>query len=73
MAVPVAEGVPFLDLVATHRDLEDDLVAVFRDVLRSAEFVGGPQVPHSPADFISVKQAGIVDPAVTKLQVAMTR
>jgi hypothetical protein len=36
-------------------------------------FVGGPQVPHSPADFISVKQAGIVDPAVTKLQVAMTR
>jgi hypothetical protein len=36
-------------------------------------FVGGPRVPHSPADFISVKQAGIVDPAVTKLQVAMTR
>jgi hypothetical protein len=36
-------------------------------------FVGGSRLPHSPADFISVRQAGIVDPAVTKLQVAMTR
>lgn len=50
MHVP-AEGVPFSDLIAPHRDLEDELVAVFREVLRSAQFVGGPQVDAFEQEF----------------------
>jgi dTDP-4-amino-4,6-dideoxygalactose transaminase len=38
------DGVPFLDLVTPHRDLEDELVALFRQTLGSATFVGGPMV-----------------------------
>jgi hypothetical protein len=32
--------VPFLDLVTPHVELEEELVAVFRDCLRTASFVG---------------------------------
>jgi len=35
--------IPFLDLKAPHLELEEDLVAVFRDSLRNASFVGGSQ------------------------------
>lgn len=45
------EGVPFLDLIAPHRELEEELVAVFRDALRSAQFVGGPQVDAFEQEF----------------------
>src|SRR5262249_24152054 len=38
------DGVPFLDLVSSHRDLEEELVALFRRTLRTASFVGGPVV-----------------------------
>jgi dTDP-4-amino-4,6-dideoxygalactose transaminase len=38
------DGVPFLDLVTPHRELEDELVAVFRQTLASATFIGGPMV-----------------------------
>ena len=38
--------VPFLDLVSPHRELEDELVDVFRRALRSAAFddYGGTRV-----------------------------
>ena len=36
--------VPFLDLVTPHRELEEELVAAFREALRSAAFIGGAQV-----------------------------
>jgi dTDP-4-amino-4,6-dideoxygalactose transaminase len=36
--------VPFLDLVTPHLELEEELVEVFRECLRNASFVGGPQV-----------------------------
>ena len=38
------EPIPFLDLVTPHRKLEGALVNAFRQTLRPAAFVGGPQV-----------------------------
>ncbi len=43
--------VPFLDLVTQHRELEEDLVAVFRDALRTGRFIGGPQVEEFEREF----------------------
>jgi dTDP-4-amino-4,6-dideoxygalactose transaminase len=45
------DHVPFLDLVTVHRELEEELVAVFRDALRSATFIGGPQVEAFEREF----------------------
>jgi dTDP-4-amino-4,6-dideoxygalactose transaminase len=36
--------IPFLDLVTPHVEMEEELVEVFRDCLRSAHFVGGKMV-----------------------------
>ena len=43
--------VPFLDLVTPHKELEEELVAVFRDCLRNASFVGGSQVSEFEKEF----------------------
>jgi dTDP-4-amino-4,6-dideoxygalactose transaminase len=43
--------VPFLDLVTPHLELEEELVEVFRQCLRSASFVGGPQVQAFEQEF----------------------
>jgi dTDP-4-amino-4,6-dideoxygalactose transaminase len=43
--------IPFLDLVTPHVELEDELTAVFRDVIRTAGFVGGPQVEAFEREF----------------------
>jgi dTDP-4-amino-4,6-dideoxygalactose transaminase len=45
------EPIPFLDLVSPHRELEEELVAVFRQALRSAAFVGGEQVEAFEREF----------------------
>ncbi len=39
-----ANKIPFLDLVMPHRELEEELVAVFKTALATAGFVGGPMV-----------------------------
>jgi dTDP-4-amino-4,6-dideoxygalactose transaminase len=39
-------GIPFLDLVTPHAQLEDELVSVFRNALSSAGFIGGPMVEN---------------------------
>jgi len=44
-------GIPFLDLVAPHRSLEDELVAAFRRALQSASFVGGSEVTAFEQEF----------------------
>jgi dTDP-4-amino-4,6-dideoxygalactose transaminase len=36
--------IPFLDLVSHHLELEEELVSVFRESLRSGRFIGGPMV-----------------------------
>jgi len=43
--------VPFLDLVTPHRELENELVEAFRAAVRSAGFVGGPQVSDFEREF----------------------
>ncbi|HEX4038313.1 MAG TPA: DegT/DnrJ/EryC1/StrS family aminotransferase [Acidobacteriaceae bacterium] len=40
----VDAGVPFLDLVTPHVELEQELTAVFRNALHTAGFIGGPVV-----------------------------
>ena len=45
------EPIPFLDLVTPHRELEEELVEVFRQALHSAAFVGGAQVEGFEREF----------------------
>jgi dTDP-4-amino-4,6-dideoxygalactose transaminase len=45
------QSVPFLDLVTPHRELEEELVGAFREALRSAAFIGGPQVEGFEREF----------------------
>jgi dTDP-4-amino-4,6-dideoxygalactose transaminase len=43
--------VPFVDLIAPHKELEEELVAVCRTVFRTAGFIGGPMVEGFEAEF----------------------
>jgi dTDP-4-amino-4,6-dideoxygalactose transaminase len=45
--------VPFLDLVSPHRELEEQLIDVFREAVRSAQFIGGAQVEAFESEFAS--------------------
>jgi dTDP-4-amino-4,6-dideoxygalactose transaminase len=46
--------IPFLDLVTPHRELEAELVSVFRSALVSAGFVGGPSLEAFEREFAEV-------------------
>jgi dTDP-4-amino-4,6-dideoxygalactose transaminase len=43
--------IPFLDLVTPHRELEAELVGVFRATLDKAAFIGGPMVEEFEKSF----------------------
>ena len=45
------DKIPFLDLVAPHRELEEDLSAVCREAFRTARFIGGPNLTGFEEDF----------------------
>jgi dTDP-4-amino-4,6-dideoxygalactose transaminase len=45
------EAIPFLDLVTPHRELEDELVSLCREAIRSAHFIGGAQVDAFEREF----------------------
>ena len=45
------DPIPFLDLVTSHHELEEELVYVLREALRSGAFVGGPQVEAFEQEF----------------------
>ena len=47
------QHIPFLDLVTPHRELEEELVAVFRKALSTAGFIGGPVVEGFESEFAS--------------------
>ena len=49
MSVPGA--IPFVDLVSLHQEIEQELVPVFQQVLRTAGFIGGPMVEGFERDF----------------------
>ena len=44
-------NIPFLDLITPHHQLEEELVAVFRNVLNTAGFIGGPMVEGFEKEF----------------------
>jgi dTDP-4-amino-4,6-dideoxygalactose transaminase len=44
-------NIPFLDLITPHRQLEEELVAIFRRVLCTAGFIGGPMVEGFEKEF----------------------
>src|SRR5215831_17796724 len=47
----MSKGVPFLDLVTVHRELRDELRAVFDSALDAAGFIGGPMVRDFEREF----------------------
>jgi len=54
----IHNGIPFLDLVTPHVELEPELMAVFQKALRSAGFIGGQMVEEFEkafADFCDAK------------------
>jgi len=50
-------NIPFLDLITPHLELEDELVDVFRNALRTAGFIGGPSVENFERDFAAYCEA----------------
>src|SRR5271157_3881063 len=50
-ANPVATGIPFLDLVTPHVEMEKDLTGVFRRALHTASFIGGVAVEEFENSF----------------------
>lgn len=52
-----SQGIPFLDLVTPHVELERELTAVFHKVLRSAGFIGGAPVEEFEKTFAAFCQA----------------
>jgi dTDP-4-amino-4,6-dideoxygalactose transaminase len=46
-----SQNIPFLDLVTPHVELEQELTAVFQQVLRTAGFIGGPMVENFEKEF----------------------
>ena len=47
------DRIPFLDLATPHREMEEELTAVFRDALRTGQFIGGPPVEKFEQEFAS--------------------
>ena len=45
------EKIPFLDLVTPHKELQQELTAVFQQVITTGGFVGGPLVENFEKDF----------------------
>ena len=43
--------IPFVDLVTPHRDLQEELMNVFKATLATAGFIGGPMVEGFEGDF----------------------
>ena len=66
--------IPFLDLKTPHQELEEELVEVFRECLRNASFVGGPQVQafeEEYAQFCETKYCVAVSSGTDALRFAL--
>jgi dTDP-4-amino-4,6-dideoxygalactose transaminase len=67
--------IPFVDLVAPHRDLQDELVDVFKSALNTAGFIGGPMVESFEREFAQyceVKHCVGVSSGTDALRFALT-
>lgn len=51
MSAVNGNGIPFLDLVTPHVELEKELTEVFQQTLRAAGFIGGPMVEEFEKSF----------------------
>src|SRR3989304_7232322 len=51
------EQIPFLDLVTPHLELEQELMTVVREALKSGRFIGGTAVEGFEKDFADFCQA----------------
>jgi dTDP-4-amino-4,6-dideoxygalactose transaminase len=49
--------IPFLDLVTPHRELEEELVAMFRECIRNAHFIGGSVLENFEKEFAQFCEA----------------
>jgi len=47
----VSAGIPFLDVVTPHVELEAKLTGVFQQIMNSAIFIGGPEVESFEREF----------------------
>jgi len=69
-----ANGIPFLDLVTPHVELEQELTKVFQQTLRTAGFIGGPMVENFEkafAEFCSTSHAAAVSSGTDALRFAI--
>jgi dTDP-4-amino-4,6-dideoxygalactose transaminase len=67
-------SIPFLDLVAPHMELEQELTSVFRRALHTAGFIGGPMVEEfeaSYAEFCDTKYSIAVSSGTDALRFAL--
>ena len=53
----MASYIPFLDLIAPHEELEQELIAVFQHALKTAGFIGGEMVQNFERAFADFCQA----------------
>ena len=66
--------VPFLDLITPHKEMEEELVQVFRECLRTASFIGGLQVKafeEEYAQFCETKYCIAVNSGTDALRFAL--
>ncbi len=67
--------IPFVDLVTLHRELEPELTAVFKRVIETAGFIGGPEVEgfeREFAQFCDTKYSVGVSSGTDALRFALT-
>ena len=67
-------GIPFLDLVTPHVELEQELTKVFQQTLHTAGFIGGPMVENFEkafAEFCSASHAVAVSSGTDALRFAI--
>jgi dTDP-4-amino-4,6-dideoxygalactose transaminase len=67
-------AIPFLDLITPHVELEEELTALFRRVLRSAAFIGGAMVEDFEsafAEFCDTRYAIAVNSGTDALRFAI--
>ena len=70
-----SSGIPFLDLVTPHKELEQELTDVFRKVITTAGFIGGPMVENFEkafAEFCDTKYSIAVSSGTDALRFALT-
>ena len=68
------DAIPFLDLVTPHRELEEEFVQIVRKALRSAAFIGGPDVEGFEQEFAAycgTKHAVAVNSGTDALRFAL--